>query len=198
MLCGDTTIVDNYGTHKTPLIHRWLLRHPRFHLHFTPMYSSWINQVERWFAQLTENKSAAGATAAHAHWRTPSASTWPITMSIRSRSSGSRQRTRSSTASLDLHYELLGQDTSGSCRNGLVLEECSRTTEITLFGSEATLFAFASPHERSGVGVPASHGVLQPGDQLRHTLRMLPSQGSPANDALDGLRHIQPRSAKSV
>jgi len=49
-------ILDNYGTHKTPLIHRWLLRHPRFHLHFTPTYSSWINQVERWFAQLTEKQ----------------------------------------------------------------------------------------------------------------------------------------------
>src|SRR5258708_5710817 len=47
-------ILDNYGTHKTPLIHRWLLRHPRFHLHFTPTYSSWINQVERWFAALTQ------------------------------------------------------------------------------------------------------------------------------------------------
>jgi transposase len=49
-------ILDNYGTHKTPLIHRWLLRHPRFHLHFTPTYSSWINQVERWFAELTEKQ----------------------------------------------------------------------------------------------------------------------------------------------
>ena len=49
-------VLDNYGTHKTPLIHRWLLRHPRFHLHFTPTYSSWINQVERWFAILTEKQ----------------------------------------------------------------------------------------------------------------------------------------------
>lgn len=46
-------IVDNVSTHKTPEIHRWLLRHPRFHLHFTPTYSSWINLVERWFAELT-------------------------------------------------------------------------------------------------------------------------------------------------
>jgi transposase len=45
-------VLDNYGTHKTPLIQRWLLRHPRFHLHFTPTYSSWISQVERWFAEL--------------------------------------------------------------------------------------------------------------------------------------------------
>jgi transposase len=49
-------ILDNYTTHKTPLIHRWLLRHPRFHVHFTPTYSSWINQVERWFAELTRKQ----------------------------------------------------------------------------------------------------------------------------------------------
>ena len=46
-------IIDNVSTHKTPEIHRWLLRHPRFHLHFTPTYSSWMNMVERWFAELT-------------------------------------------------------------------------------------------------------------------------------------------------
>lgn len=49
-------ILDNYGTHKTPLIHRWLLRHPRFHVHFTPTGASWINLVERWFAALTEKQ----------------------------------------------------------------------------------------------------------------------------------------------
>ena len=53
-------ILDNYGTHKTPLIHRWLLRRPRFQLHFTPTYSSWINQVERWFAMLTEKQIRRG------------------------------------------------------------------------------------------------------------------------------------------
>jgi len=47
-------IVDNSSTHKTPEIHRWLLRHPRFELHFTPTYSSWLNLVERWFAELTQ------------------------------------------------------------------------------------------------------------------------------------------------
>jgi transposase len=53
-------ILDNYGTHKTAVIQRWLLRHPRFHLHFTPTYSSWINQVERWFAELTEKQIRRG------------------------------------------------------------------------------------------------------------------------------------------
>jgi transposase len=54
-------ILDNYTTHKTPLIQRWLLRHPRFHLHFTPTYSSWINQVERWFAELTRKQLRRGS-----------------------------------------------------------------------------------------------------------------------------------------
>ena len=54
-------ILDNYGTHKTPRIHRWLLRHPRFHLHFTPTGASWMNLVERWFAELTEKQIRRGA-----------------------------------------------------------------------------------------------------------------------------------------
>ena len=59
-------VLDNYITHKTPLIQRWLLRHPRFHLHFTPTYSSWINQVERWFAQLTDKQLAPREPPQHA------------------------------------------------------------------------------------------------------------------------------------
>ena len=47
-------IADNYGTHKSPAIRRWLAAHPRFHMHYTPTYSSWINQVERWFGYLTD------------------------------------------------------------------------------------------------------------------------------------------------
>jgi transposase len=46
-------ICDNSSTHKTPGIHRWLVAHPRVHQHFTPTYSSWLNLVERWFAELT-------------------------------------------------------------------------------------------------------------------------------------------------
>jgi transposase len=53
-------ILDNYGTHKTPAIKRWLQRHPRFHVHFTPTYGSWLNQVERWFADLTEKRIRRG------------------------------------------------------------------------------------------------------------------------------------------
>ncbi len=47
-------VCDNYVTHKTPEIQKWLARHPRFHVHFTPTGSSWINQVERWFGLLTD------------------------------------------------------------------------------------------------------------------------------------------------
>jgi transposase len=54
-------VLDNYGTHKTPSIQRWLLRHPRFHLHFTPKGASWINQVERFFANLTNQQLRRGA-----------------------------------------------------------------------------------------------------------------------------------------
>jgi len=47
-------VMDNYGTHKMPAIKAWFARHPRFHVHFTPTSASWLNQVERWFATLTQ------------------------------------------------------------------------------------------------------------------------------------------------
>jgi transposase len=53
-------ILDNYATHKTPAIKRWLVRHPRFHLHFTPTSASWLNLVERWFAELTQKQLQRG------------------------------------------------------------------------------------------------------------------------------------------
>jgi transposase len=53
-------ILDNYATHKTPAIKRWLQAHPRFHLHFTPTGASWINLVERWFGELTARKLRRG------------------------------------------------------------------------------------------------------------------------------------------
>ena len=49
-------ILDNLSAHKTPTVHTWLLRHKRFHLHFTPTYGSWMNLVERWFSALTTKK----------------------------------------------------------------------------------------------------------------------------------------------
>lgn len=49
-------VLDNASTHKTPAVRKWLLRHPRFTFHFTPTSSSWLNLVERWFAELTNRK----------------------------------------------------------------------------------------------------------------------------------------------
>jgi len=54
-------IVDNYATHKTPAVKRWLKAHPRFHLHFTPTSASWLNMVERFFAEITRNRIRRGA-----------------------------------------------------------------------------------------------------------------------------------------
>ena len=54
-------VLDNYATHKTPAVQRWLARHPRFVLHFTPKGASWINLVERWFAELTRTQIKRGA-----------------------------------------------------------------------------------------------------------------------------------------
>jgi len=53
-------IVDNYATHKTPAVKRWLKRHPRFHLHFTPTSCSWLNLVERLFAEITRQRIRRG------------------------------------------------------------------------------------------------------------------------------------------
>jgi transposase len=53
-------VLDNYATHKTPAVKRWLKRHPRYHLHFTPTSASWLNQVERVFADLTEKQLRRG------------------------------------------------------------------------------------------------------------------------------------------
>jgi transposase len=53
-------IMDNYGTHKTKLIQNWLVKRPRFHVHFTPTSASWLNLVERWFALLTERQLRRG------------------------------------------------------------------------------------------------------------------------------------------
>ncbi len=56
-------IVDNYGTHKHPRVKSWLRRHPRFHLHFIPTSSSWLNLVERWFRELSQKRLRRGSFA---------------------------------------------------------------------------------------------------------------------------------------
>ncbi|MGB6689301.1 MAG: IS630 family transposase [Terracidiphilus sp.] len=54
-------VLDNYGTHKTALVGRWLHKRTRYHLHFTPTHASWLNQVERWFALLTQRQIKRGS-----------------------------------------------------------------------------------------------------------------------------------------
>jgi transposase len=54
-------VLDNYATHKTPTIKKWLEKHPRFHLHFTPTSGSWLNLVERWLGELTQKKIKRGS-----------------------------------------------------------------------------------------------------------------------------------------
>src|SRR5215472_13918474 len=54
-------IADNYGTHKHPKVKAWLATHPRYHLHYTPTYSSWLNQVERWFGLITQQAIRRGS-----------------------------------------------------------------------------------------------------------------------------------------
>jgi len=54
-------IVDNYGTHKHPRVKSWLRRHPRFHLHFIPTSSSWLNMIERWFREITDKRIRRGS-----------------------------------------------------------------------------------------------------------------------------------------
>ncbi len=54
-------VLDNYATHKTPAVKRWFLRHPEYHLHFTPTSGSWLNLVERFFGAITEKRIRRGA-----------------------------------------------------------------------------------------------------------------------------------------
>jgi transposase len=53
-------VLDNYGTHKHPAVKRWLTVRPRYHAHFTPTSSSWLNQIERWFAEITRKRIRRG------------------------------------------------------------------------------------------------------------------------------------------
>src|SRR3954462_3166627 len=92
-------VLDNSSTHKTPSIQRWLVRPPRFTFHFTPTYSSWLNLVERWFAELTTKWIKRGS---HRSVRDLVASirTWITDWNDDpNRLSGTRPPTRSSTAS---------------------------------------------------------------------------------------------------
>ncbi len=61
-------VLDNYATHKTPAVKRWFLRHPEYHLHFIPTSSSWLNQVDRFFAEITEKRIRRGVFRSVPAW----------------------------------------------------------------------------------------------------------------------------------
>ena len=75
-------IADNYGTHKHPKVKVWLARHPRYHMHYTPTYSSWLNQVERWFGLITQQAIRRGSFHSVGELVTKSTLMSPITISI--------------------------------------------------------------------------------------------------------------------
>jgi DDE superfamily endonuclease len=64
-------VMDNYGTHKVAKVQRWFVKHPNYHVHFTPTSASWLNQVERSLPNSLRNGSAAALSAACANWSKP-------------------------------------------------------------------------------------------------------------------------------
>jgi transposase len=104
-------VCDNYATHKTDTIQRWLAAHPRFHLHFVPTSSSWLNQVERWFAELTTKLLQRGTPASTSLRPTSAPGSRPGTRTP-SRLCGPRPLMRSAPPSPDIVNEFQTQDTS--------------------------------------------------------------------------------------
>ena len=80
-------IADSYATHKHPAVQEWLVKHPRFNMHFTPTSASWLNMVERFFRDITVNRLRRGVSPACRSWSPPLLSTSPITTPNPSRSS---------------------------------------------------------------------------------------------------------------
>jgi transposase len=127
--CALHLIIDNYATHKTPAIKRWLLRHPRFHLHFTPTGASWLNLVERWFAGLTEKQLRRGVHRGTANSKRPSVTTSNSTTVIPNHSSGPKTPTRSSIQLLNFVNVLQTQDTSAEWDHLVESHQCRRIND---------------------------------------------------------------------
>ncbi len=88
-------VLDNYGSHKTPEVQAWLAKRPRFHLHFTPTSASWLNLVERFFAEITAKRIRRGAFNSVAQLEgapTPSPSCGPSQLTTSSRESAAHSR----------------------------------------------------------------------------------------------------------
>ncbi|MCX0275267.1 transposase [Nocardia zapadnayensis] len=105
-------VCDNLATHKTPIVNEWLARHPRFHVHFTPTGSSWLNQVERWFGYLTDQLTRRGVHKSVAALE-KDVTTWIQHWTENpGRSSGARPPKESSTPSPDISNGFQERDTS--------------------------------------------------------------------------------------
>jgi transposase len=87
-------VMDNYATHKTPKIKAWLARRPHYHVHFTPTSASWINQVERWFAELTRKQIQRGVQPPSGSSRPTSVPSLTCITKTRSPSNGPSPLTR--------------------------------------------------------------------------------------------------------
>ena len=96
---GVHIVMDNYATHKTPKIKAWLTRRPHYHVHFTPTSASWINQVERWFAELTRKRSGAAFIPQSGSSKPISALSSTATTKTPSPSNGPNRPTKSSLQS---------------------------------------------------------------------------------------------------
>ena len=92
-------MMDNYGTHKTAIIRNWFAKRPRFHVHFTPTYGSWLNLVERWFAEITNKRIRRGMFRSVLQLKAPFGSSSMRIRQIPNRSSGPKPPTRSWRAS---------------------------------------------------------------------------------------------------
>ena len=119
-------VMDNYGTHKTEIIRNWFAKRPHFHVHFTPTYGSWINLVERWFAEITNKRIRRGIFRSvkeleqaimeyiDIHNEDPKPFVWTRTADeILASIARFAQRSRTSAQTpYDLNHESLGQKTS--------------------------------------------------------------------------------------
>ena len=104
-------IADNYATHKHPRVKAWLARHPRFHIHYTPTYASWLNQVERWFA-LISHQAIRLRSATCVSWSKRSMPTSPTTTPTNAPSPGPLPPTQFSPSSNVFVKLFTGHDTS--------------------------------------------------------------------------------------
>ena len=121
--------MDNYSTHKTALIRNWFAKRPRFHVHFTPTYGSWLSLVERWFAELTMKQIRRGAFRSvpqlkagiqefiDAHQANPKPFVWTkVADEILASIARFAQRTADARAAQQIHEPRL-QDTSARTRS---------------------------------------------------------------------------------